>query len=117
MGMEGPIQDKDIAREMAKVENEGRSDHPRGALEKLKDKIFGDKELEEAQARSEVVGEQMEKQKEVIKEFEAVLKGAASENKEYNILNGEVDSKLGPMQVSTMNQGESIHVWFDNPTI
>ncbi len=122
---EGHIEDPNIAHAMALEENKGRNQEPRGpivrGLSSAREKVFGNEKLEEAQAKAEQVGEKLETEKELAKEsrklidnFYTRLQKAGNENNVYNILNGEPDTSLGPIETYKINKGTSIVVGFNN---
>src|SRR5215813_2110734 len=79
----GRVEDPNIAHSMANVENQWRNKKPRGAVRRAfavaKEKILEDKNLEEAQRFAEQLGNSLETEKRLAKEFATTLEQAAQE--------------------------------------
>ena len=110
---EGRVDDPDIAQSMAIEEDKGRAT---GRVGKFIEKTFGTKKLKEAQEKSELVGEQLEKQKALVNEFYSSLQEAGRSNKVYNILQGEPNKELGPIEAYKINNDTSVIVSFSDPS-
>jgi len=104
---DGQIKNQDTAHDIAKIEDKGHQPLPRTAIEDVsrhmpwnmvKEKMDVNKAQKEAEEYEKIRLEQFEIGEEIFTELEK----AASENKEFNVLDGQPVEGVGPMRVWKM---------------